>query len=237
MTAEVEQQQEVRGGSLVRLVADPKDIVDSWKEFENLKSRILTEADYQSEEGRRYVKKSGWRKIAGAFGINIQNINSEKIELGEGHFAIKWVVRAVAPGGRYSDGVGSCDNKEKRFLKRGFKYHDVEGTAYTRAVNRAVSDLVGGGEVSAEEVSAGPDFEYLPEKWQARLAELVAKKGEAGYDTLARFILAELDTKFLSQEQAARIGAVLKVLPDLAGKPEPVTVASAKEIFDAVEIA
>lgn len=32
-------------------------------------------------------------------------------------------------------------------------HHNIYATAYTRAVNRAISDLVGGGEVSAEEMS------------------------------------------------------------------------------------
>lgn len=237
MTAEVEQQQEVRGGALVRIVADPGDIISSFREFENLKKSILTDADYQTEKGKTFVKKSGWRKIATAFGISITSVSSETINLGENYFAVKYVVKAQAPGGRYAEGVGSCDNHESRFKNGNYKYHDIDATAYTRAANRAVSDLVGGGEVSAEEVSAGHDFDYLPAKWQARLAELVAKKGEEGYDTLARFILAELDTKFLSQEQAARIGGVLKALPDMTGKSEPVTVASAREIFDAVEIA
>lgn len=40
----------------------------------------------------------------------------------------------VARGGRFSDGWGSCERREKRFLKPN---HDIPSTAETRAKNRA----------------------------------------------------------------------------------------------------
>ncbi|XP_065853634.1 uncharacterized protein [Euphorbia lathyris] len=46
-------------------------------------------------------------------------------------------------GGRFSDGWGSCERREKRFQKPN---HDIPSTAETRAKNRACQDLLGIGE-------------------------------------------------------------------------------------------
>ncbi|GIW70273.1 MAG: hypothetical protein KatS3mg101_1020 [Patescibacteria group bacterium] len=81
-------------------------------------------------------------------------------------FVWHFTCRAIAPNGRSAIGVGSCDAFEKAFKKNGEyvdkfgrpanpnSIHNIRATAETRAFNRAVSNLVGGGEVSAEEVSA-----------------------------------------------------------------------------------
>ncbi len=52
-------------------------------------------------------------------------------------------------------GYGECSNNEKMTLKA----HNVIATAWTRSLNRAISDLVGFGEVSAEEVSGPQDLD------------------------------------------------------------------------------
>ncbi|THU68250.1 hypothetical protein C4D60_Mb08t01940 [Musa balbisiana] len=45
--------------------------------------------------------------------------------------------------GRFADGWGSCDRREKKFLKPN---HDIPSTAETRAKNKACQDLLGIGE-------------------------------------------------------------------------------------------
>jgi hypothetical protein len=141
-------------------------------------------------------------KIATAFGISIERTSVDLKHLGEDHIAITHTVRAIAPGGRSCDGVGSCDSHEERFeesvWKKGadgksykeytgkykWKYNDVDGTAYTRAANRAISDLVGGGEVSAEEMSGVKDVTpvapELSPKLQAACSNLPMTKRVAG---------------------------------------------------------
>ena len=52
--------------------------------------------------------------------------------------------------GRRADGVASCSNREPN--KTSATAHVIYATAYTRAANRAIADLVAAGEVSAEEV-------------------------------------------------------------------------------------
>jgi hypothetical protein len=73
--------------------------------------------------------------------------------------AVSAYYRATAPSGQYADGDGHCDTLEKGTIN---SIHNVIATAHTRAKNRAISDLVGGGEVSAEEVM-GEIYDVTPE--------------------------------------------------------------------------
>ncbi|CAI0427158.1 unnamed protein product [Linum tenue] len=52
-------------------------------------------------------------------------------------------IKKSGEGGRFSDGWGSCEKREKRFLKPN---HDIPSTAETRAKNKASQDLLGIGE-------------------------------------------------------------------------------------------
>ena len=61
------------------------------------------------------------------------------------------MVKVSAQNGRFAFGVGACASNERNFSH---VEHDTRSTAHTRAKNRAVSDLIGGGEVSAEEMMA-----------------------------------------------------------------------------------
>ncbi|KAI3742244.1 hypothetical protein L1987_59924 [Smallanthus sonchifolius] len=55
----------------------------------------------------------------------------------------EFIIRAHMQGGRFSDGWGSCDRREKRFIKPN---NDIPSTAETRAKNKACQDLLGIGE-------------------------------------------------------------------------------------------
>jgi hypothetical protein len=121
---------------------------------------LLAETDWQRFEDRKgekhsFVKKSGWRKIAMWFSLDV-TIVSQNIERGKDERIVRAyaVARATAPNGRIMDGDGACDKTERVFSK---PEHDIPATAITRAKNRAISDMVGAGEVSAEEIIAGGD--------------------------------------------------------------------------------
>ena len=142
---------------------DAGQLVDSFREYQELLPRLLSDSDYQDAgRGKRFVKKSGWRKIATAFDLDVQIIRStiERDDAGQPARAEGWA-RAIAPSGRSMDGDGYCSVDEERFSgPRGNKSkleNDLRATATTRAMNRAISGLVGMGEVSAEEVSAETD--------------------------------------------------------------------------------
>lgn len=139
---------------------DPDALVESFQAYQSLLPRILDSSDYQDAgRGKRFVKKSGWRKIATAFDLDVQIIRSsiERDETGQPARAEVWA-RAIAPSGRSMDGDGYCSVDEERFSgPRGNKSkleNDLRATATTRAMNRAISGLVGMGEVSAEEVNS-----------------------------------------------------------------------------------
>lgn len=139
---------------------DATALVESFQEYQQLLPQLLTLDDYQDAgRGKRFVKKSGWRKIATAFDLDVQIIRSEveRDEHGQPARAEVWA-RAIAPSGRSMDGDGYCSVDEDRFSgPRGNKSkleNDLRATATTRAMNRAISGLVGMGEVSAEEVDA-----------------------------------------------------------------------------------
>ena len=95
--------------------------------------------------GRMFRKKGYWRAIATAFNLNVSCVKEEATETG-------WlaVYRAETPSGRFAEGDGACENDEKGEGQD--TEHNVRSHAHTRAFNRAVSNLVGFGEVSAEEM-------------------------------------------------------------------------------------
>lgn len=123
---------------------------------------ILDPSDWQRTGKDEFVRKSGWRKIAAWFNLSIELIRDsvDRDEDGGVLRAQTWA-RAIAPNGRYADGDGYCDVSESRFARNKAKLeNDLRGTAATRATNRAISNLVGMGAVSHEEVEAagGPPF-------------------------------------------------------------------------------
>jgi hypothetical protein len=134
---------------LIKPVASTNDIVAAWQDYQNLKAKLLNESDYQIIQGKNCIKKSGWRKIQTAFSISDELISEERKDYKD-YFVYLTTVKTTAPNGRFVFGVGSCSSDERRFAH---KEHDVRSTAHTRAKNRAIADLVGGGDVSAEEMT------------------------------------------------------------------------------------
>lgn len=169
--------------ALVEPAADAETTLRAFRAYGKLCDDLLREEDYQSIKGKKFRKKSGWRKLAVAFGVSCELVSrdNERDETGK-IVRSEIVVRATAPNGRFMDGLGACDYYERCCgpkcntshthcpMKRGevcdwshFSHpqHDIPATAMTRATNRACSDLFGMGEVSAEEVtdqgeSSGP---------------------------------------------------------------------------------
>ena len=137
--------------------------VKSQKNFEELVEALLDkDTDYQG--GKK--KKSAWRKLARAFNISDEKI-CDRIIRDENHQIISayFEVKAILPNGRYGIGVGDCSifdkiNKDDTDMPSNFELrkrftnaeHDVISTAHTRAKSRAIADLIGAGEVSAEEM-------------------------------------------------------------------------------------
>lgn len=110
--------------------------------------------DVQEDKGREFKKKSAWRKLARHFQISTQVVAVDKEWAGDGDFVATVTVRAHAPWGQYAEAAGACAKSEERGA-RVITIADAVATAETRATNRATSNLIAMGEVSAEEMSKG----------------------------------------------------------------------------------
>lgn len=118
------------------------------KRHKFVKENLLDKNDIATIKKKKFIKKSGWRKFINSFGISIELIEQKIYEkFDDKHAEIR--VRAIAPNGQSVEGIG-IKSWSELYDKT---MHNLIANAWTRAVNRAVSDLVGYGEVSAEELS------------------------------------------------------------------------------------
>jgi len=123
-------------------------------------------------KGKKFRKKNYWRAIANAFRVTCEVISADRIEDPvTGDWGFTAVVRAITADGRISDGDGACMASEKADRDGNptamQTVHNVRGHAVTRAKNRAISDLVGFGEVSADELGRDAYIDSEPRKQPA----------------------------------------------------------------------
>ena len=157
-------------------VNEAKAFMDNYQE---VCKALLDSSDYQkvviNGKERAFKKKSAWRKIQTAFNIS-DDILEKEIIRDDNHQIISatFYVKATAPNGRSGVGSASCSIFDKikasdaeqpsNFeLRKRFNNaeNDVIATAHTRAKSRAISDLAGMGELSAEELE---EMEVIPKK-------------------------------------------------------------------------
>ncbi len=182
------------------------ELEDAFRQYQEVSRRLLDASDYQQINNRSFMKKSGFRKLAVAYGVTVELVERVYDRDDNGRIIRAEVMaRAHAPNGRAMDGLGACDILEKCCIAAecknrsqyhshcapdcsGVKHfsnpsHDLPATAATRATNRACSDLFGMGEVSAEEVVNVHSYEdAAPTPSQA----LMARISELGEDELER---------------------------------------------------
>lgn len=149
---------------LVAPVCSVEESVRIFKEFEQAKSRVLSGNDVLwigsdgrpaiDGQGTPHIKRSGWRKLARFFGLSWDIENIEKITREHGGYMYKVRVRVWHPAGASVISEGIASSSDSFFTKGGRKEADEENIimkAQTVAVNRAISDILGSGEVSGEE--------------------------------------------------------------------------------------
>jgi len=156
---------QTQAAGLVMAVAGPDQMRDALRQYR----AIQTELDKSMPEcildikGKKFRTKPYWRAVATIFGISVSEPSHEVMQPIPSPYEDDWAVvvsvTASAPNGRTGTGSGSCSASEKWSIRNGTiisrsqaSLHNVLAHAETRAINRAVSDLVGFGEVSAEEV-------------------------------------------------------------------------------------
>ena len=144
-----------------------EDIKKQMRYFEDVKAKLLAKDDMLTvtttdkktgvKTSKPYIKRSGWRKVALAFALSDRIVSEKKTERTDGSFVWHVVVEVYNQGGRTTTGSGACDTNERKAIEPGKSAwahieHDVYATAHTRAKNRAISDMVAGGIITAEEL-------------------------------------------------------------------------------------
>ncbi len=146
--------------------ADIEGTVAFFNNYQELTQQLLNTQDYQKLGKKQFKKKSAWRKYATAFSITDRVVEKEIIrDTNHRIISARYEVEASAPNGRKAIGVGVCsiydklkssDTQEPSSfeLRKRFSHaeHDIVATAHTRAKSRAIADIIGTGEVSAEEM-------------------------------------------------------------------------------------
>ena len=149
---------------LVAPVCSVEESVRIFKEFEQAKSRVLSGNDVLwigadgrptvDGQGSPHIKRNGWRKLARFFGLSWDIEDIEKLTMEHGGYMYKVRVKVWHPAGASVISEGVASSKDAFFTKGGHKEADEENVlmkAQTVAVNRAISDILGSGEVSGEE--------------------------------------------------------------------------------------
>ena len=203
---------------LVRPIATSQEIQGVWAEYLQLKASLLGNDDYQeiSVRGkpRRFMKKSGFRKLATAFCISTDIIREERKDL-DGYFVYEITCRAIAPNGRYATACASCASNERSFSH---VENDTRATSQTRATNRAIADILGEG-VSAEEMAIQHDVstpaQGAPERVSVKKAPPAKPKAapvKAAPDTFSQ------ERSITPRQQAFLIRYVEETIPDEAAR-------------------
>ena len=139
-------------------IVDVEQSLEAWNNYQALCSKLLTDKDYQLYKDRdgtlkRFPKKSAWFKLGKAFNVNHEIIESTVYRAKNGQVREAYYRVRAWLGNRSVEADASCDIWEKGKAKA--SGHDLRTTAETRATNRAISKLIGAGEVSAEEINSG----------------------------------------------------------------------------------
>ena len=139
----------VVGIGIVRPAVSAMEAVAAWKEFQALKKAVLDPSDLHRIKDKDFIKKSGWRKFATFYNLTDKIVEEEKMQIDNTEYIWKIKVICTAANGRETEGVAMCSSKEKSGPRQ---MHDTYTTCHTRAKNRAISDMIAAGEVSAEEM-------------------------------------------------------------------------------------
>lgn len=123
---------------------------------------LIGAGDVQVDGDREFKKKSAWRKLGRHFSISTIVVSSKIDYVAEPDvnsdreliLVATVVVRGIAIWGQHSEAIGVCATDEE-VGQRVITIADALATAETRATNRAVSNLIAMGEVSAEEIQRG----------------------------------------------------------------------------------
>jgi hypothetical protein len=177
-----------------------RSALDTYQQIQKVFDEKMPDAIMEIQ-GKKFRKKAYWRGIAAAFQVESRLISEERVEI-DGDWGYLATYRATTGDGRQCDGDGACMASEKHGAM--CTVHNVRAHAHTRAKNRAIADLVGFGEVSADELPSdafGNESERAINDRPRPQAEKPAKRSSG---TLAN----EKQIKMLSAKGYARAKAL-----------------------------
>lgn len=203
----------VQGPGMITLAGSIDQMVEQFQLYQQLKTRLADKDDFQKIGKTQFPKKSFVRKIQRAFNLSCEIIQDEPLKDEKGKI-IAWLAKARAihtATGSFQEADGSCSFDEKvdrngKPIKAQQTIHNIRAHAVTRAKNRAILDLVGFGDVSAEEINAseygggGYGYDEQPQRQQRQMNPLNQRKRE---------ILTTCRQKGLTDQQAAKVVATL----------------------------
>lgn len=240
----------------VRPVLTPDEARAAMQAYQDIVTAVTDEGDYQTfvdDKGKphKFRKRSGWKKLERFFFVSVEvrslrpfhrhNPNvclrvkmpdafKDVPECGCPYFGVTATMRAIdTRSGRFSENTGTCTLGERR-VPAGASLHDLTTRAVNRGANRAVADLLGVSDPSAEEAQAEQGFsreerlalrtawdEASPERRNQALQNM-ARAGAAGKDTRETYI------DFLKKGSDDDYEAVLRLLrgQDLHFDPDEV---------------
>jgi hypothetical protein len=228
----------------------------TYREIQRAFDREMPDAIMEIQ-GKKFRKKSYWRAIGTEYLLNLEVVSEGFTELADGDWKYDFVCRATSPNGRFADGDGTCTASEK--VDRNGNptkmqtHHNVRSHAKTRATNRALTDLVAFGEVSADELGPdafGNESERTPnERPRPHFEKPVGQRG-------AGKLASEKQTKMLYMKSLARAktigitgteyeneqalgGSIRKVAMEMLGfeSKEEITAAAVTPLVASIEAA
>lgn len=111
-----------RSAAMVAPAANLSEVERAFETYQRICSAVLKDEDHQKIGGRKFRKRSAWRKLGIVFNVSVHTVRETINRMGDDapHVADRWrvvhaeyVVRAVAPNGRTMEGFGECDVWER----------------------------------------------------------------------------------------------------------------------------
>ena len=186
-----------------------------WDAYQELCKGLLDKSDYQKikvkdkdENGkyqtveREFKKKSAWQKLGRAFNVDTRIVEKEFQRSKTGRIKeAYYCVCATLPNGRSVESDALCSRTERG--KDKVSDHTIMATAKTRATNRAISELIGAGEVSSDEMTA--EFRAADDPGHHYITNGTSQKAEKQEETIEVNTVAINNSNF-GFKTAAEIG-------------------------------
>jgi hypothetical protein len=157
----------------------PDMALRAWQTYQELCKKLLDEADYANIKGKMAKKRSGFTKLARFYGVSVVPDSLEMWHEGD-----DWgfdVVMEASVGERRVTGDGSCSFAEMKGGGIAATRHNIRAKASTRAFNRAVANILGTGEVSAEELDTA-DHALAPTQAQRPVIRISKPDAENSHE-------------------------------------------------------